>query len=89
MELFKAIMSTFGAAIMLPILIFIFELCLRVKPMKAFKSAIYIGIGLNGLVSILNPYFLGLMGKAVSDMVSSGGIQLPFCRYWMGCFICA
>lgn len=78
MELFEAIMSTFGAAIMLPILIFIFELCLRVKPMKAFKSAIYIGIGLNGLLAILNPYFLGLMGNAVSDMVLSGGIQLPY-----------
>ncbi len=71
-------MSTFGAAIMLPVLIFIFEICLRVKPSKAFKSAVYIGIGLNGLVSILNPYFLGLMGNAVSSMITNGGIQLPY-----------
>ncbi len=78
MELFKTIMSNFGAAIMLPILIFIFELCLRVKPIKAFKSAIYIGVGLNGLISILNPYFLGLMGGAVSEMIESGGVQLPY-----------
>lgn len=78
MELFKQIMSTFGAAIMLPVLIFIFEICLRVKPAKAFKSAVYIGIGLNGLVSILNPYFLGLMGNAVSEMITNGGIQLPY-----------
>lgn len=78
MALFKTIMSTFGAAIMLPVLIFIFEICLRVKPSKAFKSAVYIGIGLNGLVSILNPYFLGLMGNAVSSMITNGGIQLPY-----------
>ncbi|SFG78741.1 PTS transporter subunit IIC [Sporolactobacillus nakayamae] len=75
---FQQVMSTFGAAILLPIIIFIFELCLRVKPTKAFRSAIFIGIGLNGLVSILNPYFLGLMGKAVSEMVTSNGFQLPY-----------
>jgi PTS system galactitol-specific IIC component len=78
MHLFQQIMSTFGAAILLPIIILIFELCLKVKFTKAVRSALFIGIGLNGLVSILNPYFLGLMGKAVSDMVTSSGAQLPF-----------
>ena len=75
---FQTVMNTFGAAIMLPIIIFIFELVLRVKPSKAVRSAIYIGVGLNGLVSILNPYFMSLMGKAVSEMVTAKGIQLPY-----------
>ncbi len=78
MELFQEVMKTFGAAILLPIIIFIFELLFGTKPSKAFRSAIYIGIGLNGLVAILNPYFLGLMGKAVSEMVMTKGIQLPY-----------
>lgn len=78
MELFQEIMKTFGAAVLLPFIIFIFELVLGTKPAKALRSAIYIGIGLNGLVAVLNPYFLGLMGKAVSDMVVTQGIQLPY-----------
>ncbi len=78
MELFKLIMSTFGAAIMMPILLFVMEIALGVKPAKAFKSAIYIGIGLNGLISILNPFFLGIMGKAVSEMITTSGFQLPY-----------
>lgn len=79
MVLFQQIMSTFGAAIMLPILIFVFEiLFLKVKPGQALKSALYIGVGLNALVSILNPFFLGLMGEAVTEMITTGGIQLPY-----------
>lgn len=78
MEIFQQIMSTFGAAIILPVFIFVAELALKIKPGQAFKSAIYIGIGLNGLVSILNPYFLGAMGAAITEMISTQGIQLPY-----------
>lgn len=78
MEIIQQVMKAFGAAVLLPIIIFIFELVLGTKPDRAFRSAIYIGIGLAGLVTILNPFFLGLMGKAVSDMVVTKGIQLPF-----------
>lgn len=78
MELFQQIMSTFGAAIILPVFIFVAELFLKIKPGQAFKSAIYIGIGLNGLVSILNPYFLGAMGAAITEMITTQGVQLPY-----------
>lgn len=78
MEFFQQVMSTFGAAIILPVFIFFAELILKIKPGKAFKSAIYIGIGLNGLISVLNPYFLGAMGNAVSEMVTTQGIELPY-----------
>lgn len=78
MEFFRLVMSTFGAAIILPVFIFFAELFLKIKPGKAFKSAIYIGIGLNGLISILNPYFLGAMGNAVSEMITTQGIHLPY-----------
>jgi len=78
MELFKLVMTTFGAAILLPFLIFFAELLLKIKPAQAFKSAIYIGIGLNGLVSILNPYFLTAMGAAITEMINTQGINLPY-----------
>lgn len=74
----SVIMKTFGAAVMLPIIILLLELVLGVKPSKAIRSALYIGVGLNGLVTILNPFFTGLIGKAVSDMVSSSGVHLPY-----------
>lgn len=64
--MFTMIVKTFGAAVLLPIVILIFELILGVKFSKALRSALYIGVGLNGLVSVLNPYFMGLIGKAVS-----------------------
>ncbi|GMA08455.1 PTS galactitol transporter subunit IIC [Tetragenococcus halophilus subsp. flandriensis] len=78
MGMFEQIMGTFGAAIILPIFIFIVELLLKIKPGQAFKSAIYIGVGLNGLISILNPYFLGAMGEALTEMITTQGIQLPY-----------
>ncbi len=76
--MFTMIMKTFGAAVLLPIVILIFELILGVKFSKALRSALYIGVGLNGLVSVLNPYFMGLIGKAVSDMITTGGVHLPY-----------
>lgn len=76
--MFTMIVKTFGAAVLLPIVILIFELILGVKFSKALRSALYIGVGLNGLVSVLNPYFMGLIGKAVSDMITTGGVHLPY-----------
>lgn len=76
--MFQQFMNTFGAAILLPLIILIFELILGIKPSKALKSALYIGLGLNGLVKVLNPYFMGLIGKPVSDMVTTAGVNLPY-----------
>lgn len=76
--MFAVLVKTFGAAVLLPIFILILELILGVKFSKAIRSALYIGIGLNGLISILNPYFLGAVGKAVSDMITTTGVHLPY-----------
>jgi len=76
--MFALLMKTFGAAVLLPIIILILELVIGVKRSKAIRSALYIGVGLNALVAILNPFFMGLIGKAVSDMISSSGVNLPY-----------
>ncbi|ADD01484.1 PTS system Galactitol-specific IIC component [Thermoanaerobacter italicus Ab9] len=76
--MFAMLVKTFGAAVLLPIFILILELILGVKFSKAIRSALYIGVGLNGLISILNPYFLGAVGKAVSEMITTKGVHLPY-----------
>ena len=38
-----------GPTVFLPLLLFIFGLALRIKPGKAFKSALMVGIGFTGL----------------------------------------
>jgi len=78
MDIIQNFMKIFGAAVLLPIIIFIFEIILGTKPAKALRSAIYIGVGLAGLVTVLNPFFLGLMSKPITDMVVQRGIQLPY-----------
>ena len=46
------IMSSLGSSIVLPIFIFLFALCFKVKPGTSFKSAIFIGIGLIGISAV-------------------------------------
>lgn len=77
-SVFNIVIKAFGAAVLLPLIILVFELALGVKFSKALRSALYIGIGLNTLISILNPYFMGLVGKAVSDMITGAGVNLPY-----------
>jgi len=71
------IMSSLGSAIVLPIFIFIFALCLKVKPGTAFKSAIFIGIGLIGIGMVLD-YFTVQVTDVVNNMVETTNINLPF-----------
>lgn len=42
-----------GASVMLPIILFIFALFFKIKPSKAFKSGLTIGIGFIGLNLII------------------------------------
>jgi PTS system galactitol-specific IIC component len=71
------LVSTLGAALLLPILIFLFAVIAGVKASKAFRAALYIAIGLTTLWWVLNP-FIGQVGQAVSDMVKNTKINLPY-----------
>jgi len=71
------IFNTLGSPIVLPVFIFIFALFLRVKPAKAFRSALMIGIALL-LINVLVEFFTNQITPSVNDMVSNSNIHLPF-----------
>ena len=71
------IMSALGSTIVLPIFIFIFAVCFKLKPGTAFKSAIFIGIGLIGINMVLG-FFTEQVTDTVNLMVETTGINLPF-----------
>jgi len=69
--------SSLGAPIILPVFIFIFAVCLRVKPRDAFKSALLIGIALTGINMVVG-FFTAQITPSVNDMVANSGVNLPY-----------
>jgi PTS system galactitol-specific IIC component len=66
----------FGPTVMLPIVVFILAICLQVKPGKALRSAVIIGMGFVGIFLIFN-LLIESVGPAAQAMVSRTGIDLP------------
>ena len=56
LEFLKAIIDNFGSAIVVPFIIFIIALIFRVKPAKAFLSALYAGVSLEGFSLIIGAW---------------------------------
>jgi len=76
LETVNQIFNIFGAAVVVPIIIFIVALFLRVKPRIAMMSALYAGVGLTGfgwIIKIVTPD----VTKIIKQMVDSTGIKLP------------
>lgn len=72
----KTIFDTFGAAIFVPIVLFVVSLILKVKAKKAFQVAVLAGIGLTGFNMLVNA-FVPLIVPVIQNMVDSTGINLP------------
>ncbi len=64
-----------GASVMLPILLFIFALILRIKPGKAFKAGLTVGIGFIGLNLVITLLTENL-GPAAHTMVRNFVLHL-------------
>lgn len=64
-----------GASVMLPVLLFIFALILRIKPGKAFKAGLTVGIGFIGLNLVITLLTKNL-GPASHAMVHNFGLNL-------------
>lgn len=75
-SILKNIFDTFGAPIFVPIVIFIIALFLKVKPKKAFMSALSAGVGLMGFNLVIGAYG-PIVTPIVNKMVNSVGINLP------------
>lgn len=73
-SVFQNIMS-FGAYIVLPLLIFIIALILGTRPDKAFRSAVLIGIALIG-INLMTKFLADNLGPAVKLMSQHAGLKL-------------
>ncbi len=64
-----------GASVLLPILLFIFALILRIKPGRALKAGLTVGIGFIGLNLVIGLLTTNL-GPAAQSMVDRYGLSL-------------
>lgn len=75
-QIFKLVMDTFGAAIIVPIVVFILSLFLGVEAKKALRGALFMGIGLTAFNIILG-VLVGGIAPLINEMVQNTGINLP------------
>ncbi len=66
----------FGPTVMLPLVLFILALCFKVKPAKALRSSLTVGIGFVGIYAIFD-ILTSNVGPAAQAMVERTGINLP------------
>ena len=75
LELLSNIMSSFGAAIVVPFIIYIIALIMKVKPKKAFQAGLNAGIGLTGFGMLIGAY-TPIVTPVINRMVETSGISL-------------
>ena len=76
LDLLKSIIDTFGSAIIVPFIIFIIAKIFKVTTKKAFLSAVYAGVALQGFTLILNS-FTPIITPVINKMVETSGVNLP------------
>lgn len=64
-----------GAAVMMPVIFTILGICIGVKPGKALKSGLLVGVGFVGL-SVVTGLLTSTLGPALSKIVEIYGLQL-------------
>lgn len=75
-DVLKSVFDTFGAPVFVPFVIFIIALFLKVKPKKAFMSALSAGVGLMGFSLVIGAYG-PIITPIINNMVTNTGINLP------------
>ncbi|EIQ82829.1 UNVERIFIED_CONTAM: PTS galactitol transporter subunit IIC [Streptococcus canis] len=68
--------NVFGAATVVPVMIFIVSLFLKVNPKRAFFCALRAGVGLTGFGWIISA-FAPMVTKYIQQMVDTTGLNLP------------
>lgn len=66
----------FGPTVMLPLVLFVLALFFRIKPAKALRSSLTVGIGFVGIYAIFD-ILTNNVGPAAQAMVEQTGINLP------------
>lgn len=75
-ETLSSIFSTLGAAVFVPIMLFIIASFMGVGAKKAFTSALLCAVGLTGFNLVIGSYS-GVISPVVSQMVENAGVNLP------------
>ena len=79
LEILKAVIDNFGSAIVVPFIIFLIALIMKVKPAKAFMSAMYAGVALEGFTLVIGAYtpIIAPLVERMSGVMSGiTGVQL-------------
>jgi len=67
---------SYGAAVFMPLIIFILGLIVRLKPSKAFRSGILMGVAFTGMMLVIVSLFYTIVAPAASKMVERLGLEL-------------
>lgn len=70
------IFGAFGAAVFVPVMLFIIAKAMGVSGKKAFNTALLCAVGLTGFNLVINSYS-GIIAPVVSQMVTNAGVNLP------------
>lgn len=72
----SAVFSAFGAAVFVPVMLFIIAKFMGVNGKKAFNSALLCAVGLTGFNLVIGSYS-GIIAPVVNQMVTNAGVNLP------------
>ena len=72
----STVFSTFGAAVFVPVILFIIARAMGVSGKKAFNSALLCAVGLTGFNLVIGSYG-GIIAPVVNSMVQNSGVNLP------------
>lgn len=72
----STVFSTLGAAVFVPVILFIIAVAMGVKGKKAFRSALLCAVGLTGFNLVIGSYG-GIIAPVVNQMVTNAGVNLP------------
>lgn len=72
----KAFFDTFSAVVFVPMIMFIINIAFKVKPKKAFISALSAGVGLQGFNLVIGAYS-PIIEPVITRMVQASGVNLP------------
>lgn len=76
LNMMSTVFSTFGAAVFIPIILFVIARIAGVTGQKAFRSALLCAVGLTGFNLVINS-FSAIIAPVVNDMVVNAGVNLP------------
>lgn len=74
-EVLSEVFSSFGAAVFVPVMLFIIARFMGVSGKKAFNSALLCAVGLTGFNLVINSYG-GIIAPVVNQMVTNTGVTL-------------